>query len=104
MFFLQNIMFSAKRIAPVFLLAALLATSANAQKPAPDAGLKKYGNVAFADTLHHKYPIDTDKHIRIAWAFIHKKSNARKYTRKEREAILLRIRAAAKAHGIQFRE
>ncbi|HET6402745.1 MAG TPA: DUF6582 domain-containing protein [Candidatus Kapabacteria bacterium] len=95
---------SARRIIPVFILTAFLASGANAQKPARDAGLKKYGNVAFADTTHHKYPIDTDKHIRIAWAFIHQKNHANKYTSKEREAIILRIRAAAKAHGIQFRE
>lgn len=96
-------MISARRIAPIFVLAALFASGANAQRPAKDAGLKKYGNVAFADTVHHKYPIDTDKHIRIAWAFIHEKSHARKYTKAEREAMILRIRAAARAHGIQFK-
>jgi hypothetical protein len=96
-------MISIRSIVPIFVLATLLAGAAKAQQPANDAGLKKYGNVAFADTVHHKYPIDTDKHIRMAWAFIHKRSNARKYTSAEREAILLRIRAAAKAHGIQFK-
>ena len=95
---------STRRILLVFVFASRLVSGANAQQPAKDAGLKKYGNVAFADTAHHKYPIDTDKHIRIAWAFIHQKKQANKYTTKEREAIILRIRAAAKAHGIQFRE
>lgn len=97
-------MISARSIFPFLVISTLLATLAIAQKPAQDAGLKKYGNVAFADTVQHKYPIDTDKHIRIAWAFIHQKSLARKYTRTERETMILRIRAAAKAHGIQFRE
>jgi rhamnose utilization protein RhaD (predicted bifunctional aldolase and dehydrogenase) len=96
-------MITAGRIIPIFVLAALLVNVAKAQQPTNDAGLKKYGNVVFADTLHHKYPLDTDKHIRIAWAFIHEKSHARKYTRKEREAMMLRIRAAARAHGIQFK-
>ncbi len=86
-------------IFPVFAAGA-----SDAQQAKPDAGLKKYGNVSFADSIHHKYPIDTDKHIRVAWAFIHEKSHANKYTAKEREAMILRIRAAAKVHGIQFRE
>jgi hypothetical protein len=101
--FLENFMSTARRILPIFAVAVLLARGAHAQNATQDAGLRKYGNVAFADTVHHKYPIDTDKHIRIAWAFVHEKSHARKYTKKEREAMLLRIRAAAKEHGIQFK-
>ncbi len=76
-----------------------------AQQPGQeDAGLKKYGNVMFADSVHHKYPIDTDKHIRIAWAFIHEKSHAAKYSRGERKEMLRRIREAAAAHGIHFKK
>jgi len=97
------VMISAKRIVLIFLFSAVLTSGANAQTSTPDAGLKKYGNIAFADSVHHKYPIDTDRHIRMAWAFIHEKSHARKYTKRERKAMLLRIRAAAKAHGIHFK-
>lgn len=92
------------RITIVAILAISIAKGATAQQAKLDNGLKKYGNVAFADSVHHKYPIDTDKHIRVAWAFIHEKSHAQKYTPKEREIMILRIRAAAKAHGIEFRQ
>ena len=86
-----------------FILIAFLSPASMAQQGNDDAGLKKYGNVIFADSLHHKYPIDTDKHIRIAWAFIHEKSHAAKYSKKERKEMIRRIRNAAAAHGIHFK-
>jgi Family of unknown function (DUF6582) len=91
-------------LAPLIVLSFFAESALFAQAPATDAGLKKYGNVTFADSVHHKYPLDTEKHIRVAWAFIHQKSHASKYTKREREVIILRIRGAAKSHGIQFRE
>jgi hypothetical protein len=69
-----------------------------------DAGIKKYGYVAFADPVHHKYPIDTKKHIIVAWAFIHNKAHAAKYSRSERKEMLQRIRDAAKAQGIHLKK
>lgn len=85
------------------LLTLFLACATFSQQPSSeDSGLKKYGNVVFADSLHHKYPIDTDKHIRIAWAFIHEKSHLAKYSRRERKQMLRRIRTAADAHGIHL--
>jgi hypothetical protein len=86
------------------ILIVMFSIASFAQQPdKEDAGLKKYGNVAFADSVHHKYPIDTDKHIRIAWAFIHRKSNKAKYSKQERKEMMRRIREAADAHGIHFK-
>ncbi len=88
----------------VLLFLVLFVHTSSAQQPGNnDPGLKKYGNVVFADSLHHKYPIDTDKHIRIAWAFIHLKSHSSKYTKSEKKEMLRRIREAAEAHGIHFK-
>src|SRR5438034_11280975 len=69
----------------------------------PDAGIKKYGNVQFADSLHHKYPIDTPKHIRAAWAYIHRKKNAETYSRTELATIFVRISKAARKAGIHLK-
>ena len=69
-----------------------------------DAGIKKYGNVAFADSVHHKFPIDSDKHIRAAWAFIHTKKNKAMYTKAELIVVMNRIRDAAKAQGIHLKK
>lgn len=44
-------------------------------------GIKKYGNVLFADPVNHKYPIDTPGHIRAAWSYIHMPKNAAFYYR-----------------------
>jgi hypothetical protein len=61
-----------------------------------DAGQRKYGNVAFADQVNHKYPIDTEEHIRAAWNYINKKKNAAKYSSGELSQIKRRIIAAWK--------
>jgi hypothetical protein len=87
----------------LFLIVEGARTSLAQQPGNDDPGLKKYGNVAFADSLHHKYPIDTDKHIRIAWAFLHQKSHSSKYTKSEKKEMLRRIREAAEANGIHFK-
>jgi hypothetical protein len=36
----------------------------------------KYGDVEYADTKNKKYPVDTEKHIRAAWDYIHVGKNA----------------------------
>jgi hypothetical protein len=91
------------KLIPVLLI-MMFSIASFAQKPAKvDPGLKKYGNVAFADPLHHKYPIDTDKHIRSAWTSIHVKNHAAKYTPEELKAVHGRILDAATAHGIHFK-
>lgn len=59
-------------------------------------GEKKYGDVKFADPENDKYPIDTEKHIRAAWDYIHKDEDADKYGADDLAAIKRRIVAAWK--------
>ena len=103
--FLQGFILLSKRMKTIVIyFILLLAVPAMSQKPAKvDHGIKKYGNVAFADTAHHKYPIDTDKHIRIAWMSIHAKKHAARYSKEELTEVKRRILAAAAAHGIHFK-
>jgi hypothetical protein len=68
----------------------------------PAEGERKYGDVQFADPVNNKYPIDTEEHIRAAWSYINHKDNAAKYDRDEVEAIMSRIKRAAKKHGIEI--
>ena len=68
----------------------------------PEEGVREYGDVEFADTKNHKYPIDTEKHIRAAWSYINHKDNAAKYDADEVETIKRRIKAAAKKKGVEI--
>jgi hypothetical protein len=70
----------------------------------PQEGVREYGNVKFADPTNHKYPIDTDEHIRAAWSYINHKDNAAKYERDEVAEIRRRIKQAAKKAGIEIAE
>lgn len=66
----------------------------------PDRGEKEYGDVEFADTTNNKYPIDTEEHVRAAWSYINKGSNADKYSREDAEKIKNHIKKAAKKFDI----
>lgn len=57
------------------------------QDISPDSGIKKYGDVKFADTLNKKYPIDTPEHIRAAWSYIHMPRDFEKYSESDRQII-----------------
>ena len=61
-----------------------------------DRGLKKYGNVKFADEINHKYPIDTPRHIYAAWRFLHMPHNYRKYIKEEANILEEKIIGAWK--------
>jgi phage head maturation protease len=68
-------------------------------KGGPDA---PYGNVPYADPGYqpdgkNRYPIDTERHIRAAWEFINRPSNARRYTLQQLDEIKSRIISAWKA-------
>lgn len=67
-----------------------------------------YGDVKYADPGYRdnkkRYPIDTEKHIRAAWAYINVPKNAAEYTDEQLEQIKGRIKAAAKKIGIQIAE
>jgi hypothetical protein len=68
----------------------------------PERGEKEYGDVAFADPVNNKYPIDSPKHIRAAWSYINHKDNAAKYDKDEVETIKDRIMKAARKHDIDI--
>lgn len=62
----------------------------------PKEGEDKYGNVEYADEKNKKYPLDTEKHIRAAWSYIHMPKNAAKYNADDVKAIKAKIAAAWK--------
>ncbi len=68
----------------------------------PDEGEGKHGDVTFADPTNNKYPIDSEEHVRAAWSYINKDSNAAKYDADEVETIKGRIKRAARTHGIEI--
>lgn len=68
----------------------------------PKEGLREYGDVEFADPTNHKYPIDSEEHVRAAWSYINHRDNAAKYDKDEVGAIKDRIKRAAKKHGVEI--
>ena len=65
---------------------------------------KPYGNVEYADPKNHKYPIDTEAHVRAALSYINHTKNAGEYSPAELAAIKSKIHAAAKKFGIKVSE
>lgn len=70
----------------------------------PREGEKKYGDVEFADQTNNKYPVDTAEHVRAAWSYINKDSNAAKYSKSDVEKIKARIKKAAGKHGVDIED
>lgn len=70
----------------------------------PNEGENEYGDVQFADPTNNKYPIDTEEHVRAAWSYINKKSNAAKYDADEVSTMKGRIKRAAKRFDIEISE
>lgn len=67
-------------------------------------GTQPYGDVSYADPGHQsdgksRYPLDTDEHIRAAWSYIHKATNASRYTADQLATIKEKIRAAMERIG-----
>lgn len=58
----------------------------------------------YADPVNFKYPIDTEKHARAAWAYIHQKRNKSKYSTEEFNYICGRIKAALKKFKVEIEE
>ncbi len=68
----------------------------------PKQGVRAHGDVEFADSTNHKYPIDTPAHVRSAWSYINHKDNAAKYDADEVKLIKDRIKRAAKKQGVEI--
>lgn len=60
---------------------------------------KEYG-----DPANYKYPLDTEKHVRAAWSYIHQERNKKQYTPAQFKAICARIKKAGKKFDIEFEE
>jgi len=79
--------------------AAATAAGDHDENVAASGGDDPYGEVDYADPGYRpdgkkRYPIDTERHIRAAWAFIHQPGNMRNYTAGQVERIKVRIVAA----------
>lgn len=70
----------------------------------PKEGVREHGDVQFADPVNHKYPIDSEKHVRAAWSYINHKDNAAKYDKDEVTLMKDRIKTAAKKYDIEINE
>jgi len=68
---------------------------------ADDDHYSKYGDVKYADEANHKYPVDTEKHVRAAWSYINMPKNAKKEAGKLSEVKSM-IKSAAKKFGIEI--
>jgi phage I-like protein len=68
----------------------------------PKEGLQKYGDVTYADPKNHKYPLDSEKHVRAALSYFSMPKNRAKYSAADQKTIMGKIRAAAKRHGIEL--
>lgn len=72
-------------------VATLEAKIAKREDVNPDEGSSQYGDVAFADPVNKKYPIDTEEHIRAAWNYINHPNAADKYSADDLRTIKDRI-------------
>lgn len=67
--------------------------------------IEEYGDLPdskWGDPTNKKYPLDTEKHVRAAWAYINMPKNQRRYSEAEVNTIKERIRRAAKEFGIEL--
>lgn len=68
----------------------------------PSEGQGKYGNVRYADPTNKKYPVNSEKRVRAAMAYISQAGNAGKYSSGDVSKIKKVIRGAGKKYGIQW--
>lgn len=72
------------------------------------AKAEPYGDVEYADPGYRdnkkRYPINDERHVRAAWAYINVASNASEYSPEQLKAIRGKIMAAAKRLGIQIND
>jgi phage head maturation protease len=62
--------------------------------PSTPFGSAQYADPGYQTDGKKRYPIDTERHIRAAWNFIHRPSNARRYTAVQLDDIKAKIIAA----------
>jgi len=78
--------------------------------PAPVKSVDKpHGDVLYADPGYqpdgkHRYPLDTEAHVRAAWSYINQTDNQQPYTADQLSKIKDAIRAAARRFGVNIDE
>jgi hypothetical protein len=96
----------ASEIHDVFMRVAKKSTEPNemesGHKSAPKGYPKK--KIEYADPKNFKYPIDTEKHARAAWSYIHQERNRKGYTSEELAYIESRIKRALKKFDVDIKE
>lgn len=60
----------------------------------------EYGDVEYADPKNHKYPIDSEEHVRAAWSYINMPKNQKGYSPDEVASIKKRIKSKFSKYGI----
>lgn len=70
---------------------------------------KPYGDVPYADPGFqpdgkHRYPLDSEDHVRAAWSYINQPGNQKPYSAEQLSTIKARIKAAGLKYGIKFEE
>jgi len=73
-------------------LDGLIECKRNPQKPY--GGNVPYADPGYQDDGVHRYPIDTERHIRAAWSYINMPKNQRMYSADQVKKIMGRIKAA----------
>lgn len=79
-------------------------TEAGEMEEFADTPAEPYGDVKYADPGYRgrkRYPIDTTKHIRAAWAYINMPKNAAKYSAEQLKAIKAKIKKAMTGLGAE---
>jgi phage head maturation protease len=76
--------------------AAAADAPADGRRDDPDAGVA-YADPGYQPDGRQRYPVDSERHIRVAWAYIHQAHNASRYTPVQLASIKARIVAAWRA-------
>jgi hypothetical protein len=89
-------------LTPAGAIANLTFYSADSMSGLMEAAIAR-GEVEYADEANHKYPIDTEEHVRAAWAYIHMTKNQKSYSASEIAAIKSKISAKAQKCNIELK-
>ncbi len=58
----------------------------------------------YADPKNFKYPLDSEKHARAAWSYIHQEKNRKGYSASELKSMEARIRKALNKYDVNIEE
>jgi hypothetical protein len=61
-----------------------------------------YADPGYQPDGRKRYPLNSEKRVRAAWAYINRPANAAKYTAGQVALIHTRIRGAGRRYGIEF--